>query len=126
MIPSAYYSLESLPLTPNGKVDRRALPTPDGRRLEEARFVPLRSDWEKALAQVWKDVLGVDRIGAEDNFFDLGGHSLLATRVVSRVRDQFGIEISIRSLFESPTLASFADALSRTRANARPAILPVN
>ncbi len=109
MVPSAFVSLEALPLTPNGKVDRQALPDPaEGRLTETADFVPPRGPVEEMVASSWGSLLGVERVGAHDNFFDLGGHSLLATQVVSRLREAFGVEIPLRALFESPTIAGVA------------------
>ncbi|GCE07388.1 non-ribosomal peptide synthetase [Dictyobacter aurantiacus] len=112
MLPSAVVWLEQLPLTPNGKVDKRALPAP-GRESEEAvseEQLP-RPGREMELAAIWSQVLGVEQIGREANFFDLGGHSLLATQLISRVRDAFNIELPLRTLFEAPTLAAFAAQL---------------
>ncbi|HYO83077.1 MAG TPA: amino acid adenylation domain-containing protein, partial [Bryobacteraceae bacterium] len=112
MIPSAFVMLDSLPLTPNGKLDRRALPMPDSMSLvSEAGFVAPRTPVEEIVAGIWSKLLGVERIGVADNFFDLGGHSLLATQVISRVRDAFGQEVALRSLFEQPTVAGLASAL---------------
>jgi amino acid adenylation domain-containing protein/non-ribosomal peptide synthase protein (TIGR01720 family) len=109
MMPSAYVTLDALPLTPNGKVDRKSLPAPEAGRPElEAHFVEPRTEDEVKLAKIWSDVLHVERVGAEDNFFELGGHSLLATQVVSRIRSTFDIDLPLRSLFESPTVASLA------------------
>ena len=109
MVPSAFVSLEALPLTPNGKVDRQALPDPGQARLtKDADFVPPRGPVEEIIASAWGSLLGVERVGAHDNFFDLGGHSLLATQVVSRLREAFGVEIPLRSLFESSTVAGLA------------------
>ena len=90
MVPAVFVLLDAFPLTANGKVDRRALPTPDGRRpeLDEA-FVACRTPTEELLAEIWGQVLGVERVGIYDNFFQLGGHSLLATQVVSRIREAF-------------------------------------
>jgi amino acid adenylation domain-containing protein len=112
MVPSAYVFLDALPLTPNGKVDRKALPTPDRNRSElEDRYVAPRNSTEELVAQIWSDVLKVERIGIHDNFFDLGGHSLLATQVISRVRSAFKIELPLRSLFETLTLAGLAESV---------------
>src|SRR5690606_4298599 len=110
MLPAAYVLLDVLPLTPNGKVDRAALPKPDRARPQLARaFVAPRSDVEDQLAQIWSQVLGVDEVGVDDSFFtDLGGHSLLATQVVSRVREVFRVELPLRSMFETPTIAALA------------------
>ena len=111
MIPSAFVYLDALPLTSHGKIDRRALPAPDAERpaLAEAFLAP-RSGVEEMLASIWSDVLGV-RVGVNDNFFELGGHSLLATQVMSRVREAFGIEIALRSLFEQPTVRELAETI---------------
>ncbi len=110
MAPSAYVWLESLPVTPNGKIDRRALPAPDKTRPQlEAAFVAPRTPTEEQLAAIYAEVLGLERVGISDHFFDLGGHSLLATQVISRVRQSFEIELPLRSLFETPTVAGLAE-----------------
>jgi amino acid adenylation domain-containing protein len=111
MIPSLFLLLDSLPLTTSGKVDRRALPAPDAERAALAEvFLAPRSGVEEMLASIWSDVLEV-RAGVDDNFFELGGHSLLATQVMSRVREAFGIEIALRSLFEQPTIGELAETI---------------
>ncbi|MBV9926801.1 MAG: amino acid adenylation domain-containing protein [Acidobacteria bacterium] len=116
MLPSAFVRLECLPLTPNGKVDRRALPKPGARDPEaQGDFEPPRTPDEEALAKIWSEVLGVGRVGVEDNFFELGGHSLLATQVVSRVHRDLGVELRLRSLFESPTLSGLAACVEAAR-----------
>ncbi|WP_420125382.1 non-ribosomal peptide synthetase, partial [Longimicrobium sp.] len=107
MVPSAFVPLDALPLTPNGKLDRRALPAPDLASVEEAYVAP-RTPAEEALAQIWGDVLGIERVGVEDNFFAIGGHSLLATRVVSRVREALDVEVGVVALFDHPTVAGLA------------------
>jgi acyl carrier protein len=114
MVPSVFMFLESLPLTPNGKLDRKALPAPDQTRpeLDETYTAP-RTPVEELLAQIWSDVLKLDKVGIHDNFFDLGGHSLLATQVVSRIRDAFQIDIPLRTLFEKPTVEELAIAIMR-------------
>ena len=104
MVPSTFVGLEALPLTPNGKVDRRALPVPEGRGVAEG-YVPPCTPTEELLAGIWGEVLHLERVGRQDNFFALGGHSLVAIRVVSRVRDTFGVELPVRCVFESPTVA---------------------
>jgi acyl-coenzyme A synthetase/AMP-(fatty) acid ligase/ubiquinone/menaquinone biosynthesis C-methylase UbiE/acyl carrier protein len=113
MAPAAYVLLDVLPLTPSGKVDRAALPKPDRARPRLARpFVAPRSTVEDRLAQIWSEVLGVDEVGVVDGFFtELGGHSLLATQVVSRVRAAFGVELPLRTMFETPTVAALAGAI---------------
>jgi amino acid adenylation domain-containing protein len=118
MIPMAFVMLERLPLTTNGKVDRRRLPEPDHARPElERAFVAPRNETEEALAKIWAEVLGVERVGVNDNFFELGGHSLLATQVVSRVRNTLKVDLPLRSLFfEAPTVALLAQMVEQRRA----------
>jgi amino acid adenylation domain-containing protein len=112
MVPSFYVSLDALPLSPNGKLERRALPAPatDGTGRESPRPEDL-SPVEEVLATIWSEVLGLDRIGVHESFFDLGGHSLLASRVVSRIRDAFRVEIPLRNVFEAPTLGGLAERI---------------
>src|SRR6185295_9428765 len=107
MVPAAVVVLEELPRLPNGKVDRRALPAPEWAGSRESRVVP-RTPTEEILAAVFSEILHVERVGAESSFFELGGHSLLATRLVSRLRSVFGVEIALRKVFESPTVAGMA------------------
>lgn len=108
-IPSSFVALEKLPLTVNGKVDRKALSLLESRGAEHGRALAQpRTPIEEVLATIWSQVLGLDEISADDNFFDLGGHSLLATQVVSRVRKIFDIELPLRRLFDSPTVAGLA------------------
>jgi acyl carrier protein len=113
MIPSAFVVLDALPLTPNGKIDRKALPAFDGWRSElDTAFIVPSTPIEEIIATIWKDVLGIQRVGIHDNFFDLGGHSLLATQVVARMRKVFQSEIPFRHLFEFPTIAELAATIS--------------
>jgi len=112
MVPSAFVLLDALPLTPNGKVDRRALPAPDGDRAGLADgFVAPRTAVEEDLVAIWRQVLGLERVGIRDNFFTLGGHSLLATQVMTRVEEAFGREAPVRLLFEAPTIEALAERL---------------
>ena len=108
MVPKAYVVLEAFPLTPNGKVDKRSLPAPDDGAVSKKEFVAPRNDTEETLCQIWGEVLGLERVGVTDNFFDLGGHSLLATQVVSRVREHFNVELALSALFEEPTIENIA------------------
>ncbi|BAL88452.1 putative NRPS [Actinoplanes missouriensis 431] len=111
MVPSGWVVLADLPLTPNGKVDRRALPSADVAQGVVARFVEPVSPVQRRVAAVWRDLLGVARVGLHDNFFDLGGHSLLAVRMVARLRAETGVDMPVDAIFEHPWLAGFADAV---------------
>jgi len=111
MVPSGLMVLSQLPLTPNGKVDRKALPVPDVTSSMSTEYLAPQTQTQKALAEIWVEVLGIDKVGIHDNFFDLGGHSLLATQVMSRVRNIFEIELTLKRLFESPTIADIAKSL---------------
>jgi amino acid adenylation domain-containing protein len=116
MVPSAFVTLAALPLTPSGKVDRGALPAPDARRpaLEQGYVAP-RTEEEQVLARIWGDVLRLDKIGINDNFFDLGGHSLLATQIMARARDAFQTELPLPAIFEAPTIAGLAARASTAK-----------
>ena len=112
MIPASFVRLEAFPLTPNGKVDRRALPAPEGMVLERnERFSAPRTPIEEVLAGLWEEVLGRERIGIHDDFFELGGHSLLATQLIYKLQDAFQVDLSLRQLFESPTVAGLAEVI---------------
>jgi amino acid adenylation domain-containing protein len=108
MLPSAYVELPALPLTPNGKLDRSALPAPDRAAAAVCEFQAPEGELEEAIAALWRDLLGLERIGRHDDFFALGGHSLLVTQLSARLRERFHIEVPIRALFEIPTLSAFA------------------
>ncbi len=110
MAPSAFVSLERLPLSPNGKVDRKALPAPNFIP-ESASSVLPRTPTEESLAGIWSEVLGIPSVGIHNNFFDLGGHSLLALQVISRTNDAFKVDLSLRALFEAPTIAGLAEKI---------------
>jgi amino acid adenylation domain-containing protein len=120
MVPSAIVRLEVFPLTPNGKLDRKALPAPDGAGYEaEGPYVAPRSELERLIAGVWKETLGVERVGVRDNFFNLGGHSLLLIRVNNRLREALRIELPVVELFKYPTVSTLAEHLSRSHAQSR-------
>ncbi|MCH8184567.1 MAG: non-ribosomal peptide synthetase [Chloroflexi bacterium] len=113
MVPSALVTLDALPLTPTGKVDRQALPEPDGKRPQfDTPYVAPRSPVEQALAGIWADLLGLDRVGALDDFFDLGGDSLLGARLFARIEKEMGARLPLSTLFNSPSVAQLASVLS--------------
>jgi acyl carrier protein len=137
MVPPAFVVLESLPVTPNGKVDRRALPAPapepapEPVKLELAGgYVAPRTPVEEVLVKIFASVLGLKRVGIQDNFFELGGHSLLATQLVSRVRDAFGVELPLRSVFEAPAIAQLSKVVESLKDSKReskaPALVPIS
>ena len=109
MVPTAIVALAKFPLTANGKIDRQALPAPE--QATAKAYVAPRTPTEEQVATIWAEVLKRHRLSVDDNFFELGGHSLLATQVVSRVREQFNVELAIRALFESPTIAGLSEAI---------------
>ncbi|MES1244340.1 MAG: amino acid adenylation domain-containing protein [Acidobacteriota bacterium] len=117
MVPTSFVLLDALPVTANGKVDRAALPEPEPARAAEEGTPPGTPE-EKTMAGLWQEVLGLDEVRLEDNFFTLGGHSLLATQLVSRIRTAFGIDLPLRRLFEKPTLGDLTAALARETAPA--------
>ncbi|HEX4965432.1 MAG TPA: amino acid adenylation domain-containing protein [Thermoanaerobaculia bacterium] len=131
MLPAAIVPVEALPLTPNGKIDRQALAALRPLPAAGAEHTAPRTPVEQILAGIWERVLGASDVGAHDNFFDLGGHSLLATQVVSRMRQAFRVELPLRTLFESPTVAELAVRVEEARladtaeGAAAPPIVPV-
>ncbi|MDN4080838.1 non-ribosomal peptide synthase/polyketide synthase [Paenibacillus polymyxa] len=108
MIPSYFVRLEQMPLTPNGKLDRRALPAPEGSVQSGEDYLAPRTAVEAQLVLIWQDILGAARVGVHDNFFEIGGHSLRATLLVTRIRKELGCSISLREVFQSPTVESLA------------------
>jgi amino acid adenylation domain-containing protein len=124
MVPAAFVHLEALSLTPHGKIDRQALPEPEWGGRPEASAPP-RTVTEEILAGLWMTLLGRDRLGVRDNFFDAGGHSLLATQLVSRIREVFHVELPLRVVFEAPTLGELAVAVERARAGGEGLLPPI-
>ena len=111
MIPTHFVALESFPRTANGKLDRKALPPPTGAQRVASEFVAPRTPLELRLAEIWREVLGVGQVGLHDNFFELGGHSMKAVQVLARVQEVWHVEVSLRVLFEQPTLEAMAKHL---------------
>ncbi|MEO8490631.1 amino acid adenylation domain-containing protein [Pseudomonas sp.] len=126
MVPVAYVKLDALPLTANGKLDRKALPAPDRAAVFTREYQAPQGEIESVLAQIWGDVLQVERVGRQDHFFELGGHSLLAMRMVSQVRQRLGVELSLGDLFANAELAAVADVLAQAGRSTLPNILPAN
>jgi amino acid adenylation domain-containing protein len=114
MIPSAFVPLGALPLTPNGKVDRQALPAVEGLEAERSYVAP-KTETQSRLAGLWAEVLGLQRVGITDDFFDLGGHSLLAAEVTGRARESFGITLPVRVIFEAPTVMALGEHIDILR-----------
>ena len=121
MVPSSLALLDTLPLTPNGKLDVRALSTPVWERGREDEAAGLRTETETRIADIWCKVLGIDTVAPGDSFFNLGGHSLLAARVVTQIRESFEIKVSVRAIFEHPTLGAFAAHIDALSSEASPA-----
>ncbi|ERT10616.1 hypothetical protein O185_23835 [Photorhabdus temperata J3] len=128
MIPAAFVQLDAFPLTPNGKLDRRALPAPGEEAFARQVYEAPQREMETALAEIWRELLGIEQISRHDNFFALGGHSLLAVRMMNRVA-AFGVELPLSTLFKAPSLMAFAEAMSSRFDKQRailPAILPIS
>jgi acyl carrier protein len=127
MLPAAFVRLDALPLTPNGKVDRTALPAPESSNtLQDEASTGPRTNTEQLVAEILGELLDLKEIGLDDNFFLLGGHSLLGAQLIARLRDAFGVNIALRSLFEAPTVAALAaevERLERSEAAPGPAIV---
>ena len=116
MVPSVCVVLDAVPLTATGKVDRASLPEPTHAELTGGRdYRPPRTETEQALAAIWANVLKLDRVGIADRFFDLGGESLRAMQVTAATNRMFGIKLSVRCLFQTPTIAEFAPEVDRAR-----------
>jgi acyl carrier protein len=126
MTPSDFMFLDAFPITPNGKINRSALPAPGHSRPElDQPFEAPRTAIEKEMASIWSEVLKKERVGLKDNFFEIGGHSLLATQVISRIRQHFKVELGLRSMFESPTVATLAAAVVELQQNNKTASSPI-
>ena len=109
MLPATFIRVAELPITTNGKLDRDALPTPDaGNTLQEDEFVAPRTPLEERVTAIVASLLGLDRVGVNENFFLIGGHSLLGTQLIARIRDAFGVDVSLRTIFDQPTPAQLA------------------
>ena len=113
MVPSAFVWLDKLPLGPSGKVDRRALPAPESPHLDEEGYVASSTPLEIAIAEIWQQILSLERIGIHDNFFALGGHSLLITQLFTRLQNAFDVKLALRNLFDQPTIAHIAQEIQR-------------
>ena len=126
MVPAAYVPLESLPLTSNGKLDRKALPAPDGGAYASRAYEAPADEIEKALASIWCELLNVERIGRNDDFFEIGGHSLLAMAVISRVCQSLQVDVDLSELFSHSALRDFAQVVKTSSRSVLPAIVPAD
>ena len=126
MIPSVFVMLEALPLTPNGKLDRNALSAPDQSSAASRAYETAAGELEQAIATIWQELLGLERVGRHDHFFELGGHSLLAARLVTRLRALLGVEVALRDVFAQPTLAGLARTVSLASSSSQTAIVAVD
>ena len=118
MLPSTFVQMETLPITRNGKIDKQALPIPDQHRMNLGRAdLTPHTPFEELIASIWRELLGVEQVGVDDDFFELGGHSLLATQAISRMRSAFHVEIPLRSLFEERTISKLAGVVERALRN---------
>jgi len=124
MIPSHIIHLQDIPLTPNGKIDRKSLPEPKSILFEETIEEP-QNEKERKLVEIWRDVLGVEKIGVNHNFFELGGHSLKAIKIISRIHQEMDIHLSIDKLFEIPTIKGLARHLGETQTQKHAPVSPV-
>jgi len=116
MVPDSFVPLDSLPLTTNGKIDRARLSQiSKTSRMTDDNFVAPRTELEEELAALWVEILKVERVGINDNFFDLGGHSLLATRLMFQLREHFNVDVPLRALFEAPTIATLAPVIVQSQ-----------
>ena len=125
MIPTYFIQLEKLPLTLNGKIDKKALPEPDGNLNTGTEYEAPTNDLEQRLVAIWREVLKVNQVGINDNFFDLGGHSLKATTLVSKIHQKFQIELPLRKIFQSPTVKELAQQIKEAKENIYYSIQPV-
>jgi aryl carrier-like protein len=124
MVPGTFVALDKLPLTPNGKIDRKALPAPSAGPAESKQDCTApRTATEKRLAEIWQELLRLPQVSVHDDFFDVGGHSLLAMQLMARVRSVFQAELSLRNIFEAPTIAELAGIVDRKKV--QPALDPV-
>jgi acyl carrier protein len=125
MVPARYVVVEGFPRLTSGKVNRRGLRTAGGVALAEQGMVEPRTEVERELAEIWKELLKVEEVGVEQNFFELGGHSLLVLQVMARMRRRFGVELPVRTVFEAPTIAELAVEVEKAQALGLPTRIPM-
>ena len=112
MMPSAFVLLAQLPLTPNGKIDRLALPAPEVGAMQNTYVAP-STETEQALCRIWQELLGLERVGINDDFFALGGHSLLVMKLIARLQHDFAVDIPVKTLFDGKTVGVLADIIDK-------------
>ncbi|MHB8065926.1 MAG: amino acid adenylation domain-containing protein, partial [Ruminiclostridium sp.] len=125
MIPSCYVQLEKMPLAANGKLDRKSLPEPDESMTMGAEYIPPSNSTEERLAEIWKETLGIKRVGINDNFFDVGGHSLKAALLVSKIYKEFNVEIPLREVFNNPVIKELAEYIKSSGESTFSPVIPV-
>ncbi len=125
MIPAYFIKLNTLPLTANGKIDRKALPEPDGSIARGAEYVAPSNEIEEKLAGIWSEVLGIERVGVNDNFFEIGGHSLKAINITAKISKELNVSVSLREMFEAPTIKGLARYVENTKQSIYSSIAPV-
>ena len=126
MVPAAYVQLDALPLTPHGKLDRRALPAPEDSAFGKRTYEAPQGELEATLAAIWRELLGLERVGRHDHFFELGGHSLLAVQMISHIRTQLGQQLALAQLFAHPTLSRFAEQVQAAAQTTRRPVTPTD
>jgi acyl carrier protein len=116
MIPAHFVELAALPLTPNGKLDRNALPMPEDQSQSRGEYVAPRTATEALLAEIWAEVLGLERVGIHDNFFELGGHSLLTMKIVAQIFERTQLSLPVWTIFQLPSIAALAQSMEQPSA----------
>nr|WGE04497.1 phosphopantetheine-binding protein [Bacillus subtilis] len=124
MVPAVFIQMDELPLTGNGKIDRRALPIPDANVSRGVSYVAPRNGTEQKVADIWAQVLQAEQVGAYDHFFDIGGHSLAGMKMLALVHQELGVELSLKDLFQSPTVEGLAQVIASAEKGTAASISP--
>lgn len=126
MVPAVFIQMDELPLTGNGKIDRRALPLPDASVSRGVSYVAPRNETEQKVADIWAQVLQAEQVGVYDHFFDIGGHSLAGMKMLALIHQELGVELSLKDLFQSPTVEGLAQVIASTEKGTAVSISPAN